>query len=146
LAGAVEEYTDEFARRSEIEVRVELPPDLGRLHKDVEMALFRVLQESLINIHRHSGSSTATVRLAKGATEITLEVSDTGHGMRGSEGQDGCEPAPRRLGVGITGMRERLRQLGGRLEIESGPGGTVIRARVPLKKENHERAAYSGGR
>jgi len=135
LEGAMDEYVNEFAQRSGIRVAIELPPDLGRLPAEVELALFRVLQECLINVYRHSGSSTATVRLMADDTELRLEVIDAGHGMpRPSPNEATGGAAQGRLGVGITGMRERLRQLGGRLEIDSTGHGTTIRARMPLPK------------
>ena len=132
LMGAVEEYADEYAHRSGVRVQVELPQDLGGLSKDVEMVLFRVLQESLINVHRHSGSPSATVRLSKDAGEIRLEVIDVGHGMLECAEPGPPGPGPRRLGVGIAGMRERLRQFGGRLEIEFSRQGTTVRAVVSV--------------
>ena len=118
LAGAIEEYADEFSKRSGIRVQVELDPGFGRLPGNTELALFRILQESLMNVHRHSGSLTANVRLRQAGAEVRLEVSDAGHGM----GLPGTRPIvgndwPQRFGVGITGMRERLWQLGGRLAI-----------------------------
>ena len=121
LAGAVREYAEGFAVRSGLRVFVDVAPDLERLPEEVELAFFRVLQESLANVHRHSGSPTASIRLARSGAEIHLEVQDTGRGL----------PSACRLGVGIAGMKERLRLLGGRLEVESGQRGTTIRAVLP---------------
>ncbi|MBI5385188.1 MAG: PAS domain S-box protein [Verrucomicrobia bacterium] len=136
LPGALRECADGFAARSGIRVELDLPPDLGRLPQEKELTLFRVLQESLANIHRHSGSTTAAIRLARDEGGIRLEVKDTGRGMFVSGHPASTGLAPGRLGVGIAGMRERLRQLGGRLEIESNSGGTTVKAILP-----HEEAA-----
>lgn len=126
LAGAAKEFCDGFARRSGLRLNLELPFDSTRLPRDVEMALFRVLQESLGNVHRHSGSKTATVRLVRNADEVRLEVQDAGRGMSPTSRETG-------LGVGIAGMQERMKQVGGRLEIDSGSNGTTIRAIVPTR-------------
>ncbi len=131
LAGAMEEYTDGFASRSGLQVKLDVPEDLPRLPREHELALFRFLQESLANVHRHSGSPTANIRLERDGHEVRLEVSDTGHGMKVTSSNGADEARPRRVGVGIAGMRERLRQLGGSLEIDSTAQGTTVRARVP---------------
>jgi PAS domain S-box-containing protein len=115
-------YIDGFAQRSGIQVAVELSPGLGGLPEAVETAIFRVVQECLTNIHRHSGSSTASVRLIRMASNLVLEVEDAGRGI--------CRDAT--SGVGIPGMRERVQQLDGRLEISSNTGGTAIKATIPL--------------
>jgi PAS domain S-box-containing protein len=128
LASALQWYADGFGQRSGIQVNLEVPPDLGRLPQEVEIALFRVIQECLTNIHRHSGSATATIRLAKQPDCVVLEVQDTGRGMAiaGADGQ------PTELGVGVMGMRERVQELGGQLNIKSGAQGTMVRATLPL--------------
>jgi len=122
---------DGFADRSGIAVELDVPADLGRLPPETETALFRVMQESLANILRHSGSSTAAVRFTRGAGEIGLEVNDKGRGMPGELPGSGG-PGGVLLGIGIRGMRERMRQLGGRLDIASGPGGTTVKAVLPF--------------
>jgi PAS domain S-box-containing protein len=131
LAGAVQDYADGFARRSGLAITVEVPPDFARLPRDVELALFRVVQEGLANVRRHSGSPSVTIRLAKSAAGVMLELRDAGRGippdklarLRDRTGE---------LGVGIAGMHERLHQLGGKLEIESHTNadvpGTAVRA------------------
>jgi PAS domain S-box-containing protein len=135
LCGAIEEYATGFAKRSGIQVHVQDLPDLTLLPKDVGLALFRVLQECLANIHRHSGSAYAYIRLMQDNSEVRLEVCDTGRGMAGHGTTDSANGVmARKFGVGITGMRERLRQLGGSLEIDSGRQGTTVRARVPLRR------------
>jgi len=128
LVGAVRDYCDGFAERSGIRVDLAVPPDLGRLPKEAETALFRIMQESLTNVHRHSGSRTASIRIVRQPTEFRLEVQDTGTGVRPESLQAATGGA---AGVGIAGMRERVGQLGGRLEIKSGPGGTTVIAVLP---------------
>lgn len=131
LTPALQELADGFTKRSGIRVDLDLPPELGRLPQEAETALFRVVQESLNNIHSHSGSSTARIRLARCAAEIRLEVKDKGVGIPPGTVEDSGAPSAR-LGVGIRGMRERLRQLGGRLEVISDGHGTEVRAILPL--------------
>jgi PAS domain S-box-containing protein len=129
LAGALRDFVDGFARRSGVRVDLELEPEWRRMPEEIELALFRVIQESIANIHRHSGSDSAGIILRQSAAEVRLEVRDAGHGfiLKSSE-SGGLAPA---LGVGITGMRERLRELGGRLEVTSNSGGTIVRATLP---------------
>jgi len=125
LESALAVYTDGFAKRSGIAVKVDVTSDLGRLDSDVETALFRVVQECLLNVHRHSNSATAAVTLCKSDGLIRLEVRDEGIGMNSAEDGTG-------LGVGLLGIRERIRQLEGELQIVSNDGqGTVVIASVP---------------
>jgi PAS domain S-box-containing protein len=131
LLAALRWYVAGYAERSGVSVDLDLPEDLERLPMDTETALFRVVQESLINIHRHAGSRTARIRLRSDAESLVLEIADSGHGMpaaalthiRGGGGG---------AGVGIAAMSERLERLGGRLDIESSDQGTTVRARLPL--------------
>lgn len=122
LAGASRDYAAGFAQRSGVRVSVDVEGFAGRLPPALELALFRVVQESLGNVHRHSGSDTALIRLERDAEEVRLEIQDNGHGLS----------ANARAGVGLTSMRERLQQLGGRLEIESDAEGTTVLASLPL--------------
>lgn len=132
LGSAAQWFIDGFSRRSKIRVDLEVPSELGRMHQEVEMALFRILQESLTNVHRHSGSSTAKVRFLLEDGTVTLEVADKGgSGNRPAQSPRG-KPVEM-LGVGIRGMRERVRQLGGVLEMRSNSDGTRIRAKLPYK-------------
>ena len=126
LAGAVQEYAAGFTQRSGITVTLDAGPALGRLPAETERALFRVMQESLGNVHRHSGSPTATIRITREDGAVILEVTDQGHGLHLRS--DGTVA---KAGVGLAGMRERMRQLGGRFEIESNGRGTTVRAIVP---------------
>ena len=126
LVGAVQEYAAGFTQRSGIKVKLDASPALGRLPAETERALFRVVQENLGNVRRHSGSPTATVRIKGETAEVILEVSDQGRGLRLR--RDGTVL---HAGVGLAGMRERVRQLGGRFEIEASGRGTTVRAIVP---------------
>jgi PAS domain S-box-containing protein len=131
LASALVWYAEGFARRSNIAVEVELCPAIGRLPIDVEIALFRVVQECLTNVHRHSGSPTARVRLFREEVgDLRLEISDRGTGIRpGSVTDDSTEATP---GVGLQGIRERVLQLHGRMELVSNAGkGTNVTVIIP---------------
>ncbi|MGH9397855.1 MAG: PAS domain-containing sensor histidine kinase [Terriglobia bacterium] len=128
LLAAIRWHTRAFSGRGGIRVALDLPNELKGLSEDVKIALFRVLQESLTNVRRHSGSKTAKVRVAIGADHLTLEVQDQGKGIPAGNSKAGLA-AP---GIGISGMRERIRRIGGILDIDSGPGGTTVRARVPV--------------
>jgi PAS domain S-box-containing protein len=125
LASAAQWYVQGFATRSGIQVRLEIPDHLDRLGNEVELVLFRILQECLTNIHRHSGSKTATLRIGSDSQQAWLEVQDQGKGS-------GDAPAEFQPGIGITGMRERVKDLSGVLEISSERTGTRVRAVLPL--------------
>jgi PAS domain S-box-containing protein len=144
LASALRWYVRGFIERSGIRVKLEMPPTLGEVPDDVALALYRVVQEGLANVHRHSGSRRAIIRLARSARAIRLRIEDSGRGIsRGdgprSPGDRASEPVP---GVGLAGMRERIRQLGGGLEVHSGKArqagrkGTRLTVVLPLKKRN----------
>jgi signal transduction histidine kinase len=131
LISATRWLVDGFSDRSKIQVDLVLPPDIGRLPENVEIALFRVIQESLNNVHRHSGAKKATIELRRNAQHVTLEISDNGKGLPvGLLSETG---QTRAFGVGILGMKERLAQLGGRLEVNSSKKGTTIKAVVPAE-------------
>jgi PAS domain S-box-containing protein len=130
LASGLRSYLEGFTERSKIRVDLEIPEDLGRLPQDLETAMFRIVQECLTNIHRHSGSQVARIRIGRSDGQVSLQVEDRGKGIppEKREAMDsGGTP-----GVGIRGMRERLRQLGGTLEVESNGSGTVVAARFPV--------------
>jgi PAS domain S-box-containing protein len=129
LASALRWYVEGFAKRSRIQVELVIPPELKRLPNDMEIAMFRVVQECLTNIHRHSGSATADIRIAAPEKYLVLEVQDTGRGIPGLR----ALATSGRIGLGVSGMRERLRQLGGTLEIESSEKGTLVRATLPIE-------------
>jgi signal transduction histidine kinase len=129
LPPALRWYVQGFAERSKIEVDLQIPEDFGRLPREVETAVFRVVQECLTNIHRHSGSPVAKIRITRSHGGLRVEIEDKGKGIpREKQSEMITASAP---GVGIGGMRERLRQLGGKLEIDSDRDGTVIMAWVP---------------
>jgi signal transduction histidine kinase len=131
LVSAVRWYVTGFSARSGIKVDLDLPSAFERLPQDVETTLFRVVQEALINIHHHAGSSSAVIRLRVHGVELTLDVEDRGRGMPPALLAQ-LPTGGSALGVGIAGMRERLQQLGGTLDIESSERGTLVRARIPL--------------
>jgi PAS domain S-box-containing protein len=133
LGDAIRDYADGFTKRSGIHVELELSPRLGRMERDIELALFRVVQESLTNIQRHSGSQLAKIRIHRNA-DLTLEISDSGSGLSASA--PGRKEDPRfEVGVGIPSMQERVNLIGGRLEIDSTSHGTTVRVTIPLGGE-----------
>jgi signal transduction histidine kinase/DNA-binding NarL/FixJ family response regulator len=133
LGSALNWYAEGFTKRSGIEVDVEVPQDLPRLPPEKEMALFRVVQEGMTNVLRHSGSKKARIQVSFDAEFVTLSVLDEGRGIQrerlprlGGRASDG--------GVGIAGMRERLQQLGGSLEVCRREKGTEVMAVIPIGK------------
>jgi PAS domain S-box-containing protein len=132
LSSALQLYLDGFAERSKIKVELDIAGDFGRLSRDLETAVFRIVQECLTNIHRHSGSTVASVRVSRCDSVLRIEVQDTGKGIPLEKRLD-MELAGK-AGVGIRGMRERIRQLGGTLEIGAQPkgAGTIILAQLPI--------------
>lgn len=132
LASAVRWYVEGFSERSKIQVTLEIPEAFGRLPQEMETALFRTVQECLTNIHRHSGSAVAAIRLDRTPNEIRLRVEDRGAGIPTEKlNEVVLDGTP---GVGIRGMRERIRQLGGTLELQSTGSGTTLEARLPTAK------------
>lgn len=131
LQSAVKWYALGFPKRSGIGVRVEIPDDLGRLPRDHETTLFRILQECLTNIHTHSGGQRAQIRLTCECGHVSMEVIDDGKGMAGGPNRETLPD--NQLGVGIAGMRERVRQFHGTFELVSTPGrGTTVRVMLPI--------------
>jgi PAS domain S-box-containing protein len=126
LPAALRWFADGFSSRSSIRLSLDLAPNVGRMPAEVETALFRVAQESLHNIHRHSGSETAEIRLSVAGDVVSLEVRDWGRGLP--------SPAGELVGVGVAGMRERLLQIEGTLTIEQADPGTRIVARVSISR------------
>ena len=133
LTSAINWYVEGFAKRGDVQVTLQMPQKLKRMGDDIELALFRVLQECLTNIHRHSGSKTATLKVEADEHRASLEVSDQGTGIP-KAAFNTRKTEPRRTGVGISGMRERLKDLGGTLEIDSSERGTTVRAIIPLRQ------------
>ena len=131
LVSAVRWFAEGFKKRSGIHVVMDLG-EVGRLQGPIETALFRVVQESLTNAHRHASTTTVSIRLTAAADTVALDIQDRGHGLRVT--QHG-PLVPGTLGVGIQGMRERVRQLGGTFDIEFTNKGTRVHVCVPLNKE-----------
>ncbi len=130
LLSALRWYVEGFAVRSKINVELDLPENFGRLPRESETAIFRVVQECLTNIHRHSESPVARIRLRHRDREVLVEIADKGKGIPPEKKERlSSTGAP---GVGIRGMRERLRQLGGTLEINSNGTGTVVSVKLPV--------------
>jgi signal transduction histidine kinase len=125
LASALRWYVDGFSERSNVAVELDIPAILPRLSEEAEIAVFRMVQECLTNIHRHSGARTATLRMRQEDSLFVVEVKDSG---RGIPLEKQTQLSSGRIGVGFRGMRERFRQLGGTLEIQSDQSGTVVTA------------------
>jgi PAS domain S-box-containing protein len=131
LAAAAKWYVEGFAKRSGIDVSIELPPRMDRLPDAIELTLFRVLQESLTNIHRHSGSPSAEIHFAITDAEVSLQIRDHGRGMP-QDLLNRSQKSSGDSGIGLLGMRERVNELGASLEITSDTNGTVVSVTVPL--------------
>ena len=123
-------YLDGFGQRSGLKVTLDAALDLGRLPEAIELALFRVLQEALTNVHRHSGASAADVRVLADAEQVLLEVQDNGHGIP-QELLSRFQATGGGVGVGLAGIGERVRELGGQLKIKSDSEGTFVRVTIP---------------
>jgi signal transduction histidine kinase len=134
LASTAKWYVQGFGQRSGISVKLQIPHDLARLPDAIELALFRVLQEALTNVHRHSRASEAHVLILRDAEQVLMEVRDDGRGMPEQVLAE-FKRSHALMGVGLTGMRERIRELGGRLELESNGKGTLLRVTIPVTGE-----------
>lgn len=143
LNSAIPWYLEGFSKRSEIKISFETQPDFGRLALPVELALFRVLQESLTNVHRHSGSESANIRLFEEDGLVVLEIADDGKGFPAAMLDLNDDDVPSTFGVGLRGMNERLRDLGGMIELKSGHNnkGAIVRAMVPRDQSTSESSA-----
>ncbi len=131
LASAIRWYADGFSERSGIKVEVVIPESFRRLSDEVEIAIFRMVQECLTNVHRHSGSGTAKIVVQQESSRVLVRVEDSGKGIPFEKQLELSSTG--RTGIGFRGMRERLRQLGGDLDIRSDDRGTVVAASVPLE-------------
>jgi PAS domain S-box-containing protein len=132
LAATLRGYVEGFGKRSGIHVDLDMSPQIGRLSRESEITVYRIVQESLANIYQHSGSKSAQIRIDLNANAVKVEIKDRGRGMavravKKMEKGDAASP-----GVGIPGMRERVMQLGGELTIQTGKGGTTVTAVLPL--------------
>lgn len=130
LSSALRWYVDGFSQRSGINVELDMPENFNRLPTDLETAIFRVVQECLTNIHRHSGSPVAKIRIRQRNDEALIDIEDKGRGIPTHKLEEMATTGT--PGVGIRGMHERLRQLDGKMAIESSQDGTLIRVRLPV--------------
>ena len=129
LAGVLPWYVSGFSERSRIKVSLDVPKDMGRLPRELELGLFRIVQECLTNVHRHSNSSTASISLSFANKQVRLKVEDQGTGMAATTQESGNQG--RTSGVGLSGIRERVTNLGGHMQIRSGDWGTAIEVVFP---------------
>ncbi len=144
LASALRWYVNGFSDRSQIKVKLEIPEALGRYRLELEIAVFRIVQEALSNVHRHSKSETAQITLIESPRHLRLKVEDRGRGMSlpipGLEKDDANMP-----GVGISGIRERVRQLGGQMQIRSGEWGTALEVFFPAESSSEAASSEAAG-
>jgi PAS domain S-box-containing protein len=131
LLGAIRWYIDGLSARSGLDIALEAPTDFSRLSPEMELVMFRLVQECLTNIHRHSGSKSAAIRMARDDESVSLEVRDAGTGMSAEKLSEIQSQSP---GVGIRGMRERVRQFQGQMNIESNQAGTTIFFEFPIPR------------
>lgn len=131
FASAARWYVEGFGQRSGLQVTLYVPNDLGRLPDAIELALFRVLQETLTNVHRHSGAMAADVTIRGDAERVVLEVKDNGRGIS-PELLARFLATGEGMGVGLAGIGERVRELGGKLRLESGGHGTLVQVTIPV--------------
>jgi len=131
LPDAIRTYVHGFSERSGIKVDIQLPARHRRFDKDVETTLFRVVQEALTNVYRHSGSKRAIVRMRVNNNRLAFEIRDFGRGMKAAANRRKLKDA-RVVGIGIPGIRERLQHFGGELEVHSSTRGTLLRAVLPI--------------
>jgi signal transduction histidine kinase len=132
LAGALRWYIDGLVERGGIEIRLNIPEDFERQSREVELVIFRVVQEALTNVHRHSGSKTAEIDLKREGDTIHLSIADRGRGMTPEKLE---EIRTRGSGVGFRGMRERVRQLKGKMQVQSDKNGTRITVTLPVQSQ-----------
>ena len=143
LASALQSYAQGFNQRTGIQVEIKIPPDFGRLSGELETALFRIVQEGLANVHKHSGSQLAVVWLEQDPHEVRLVLQDRGHGL--TKALRNQTKGFVRFGIGIIGMRERAEQLGGRLELTSNDIGARLTVTLPLVHSHEEDTNIVGG-
>jgi signal transduction histidine kinase len=133
LLPAIKMFAEGFAERSSVNVAMELSPEIGRLPANVELSIFRIVQECLTNVYRHSGSKTARIQISYSQDKmLSVQVCDEGKGMPRLNGAPAASGTNH--GVGLSGMRERVRELGGTLDIRSSNHGTIVIASVPVNK------------
>ncbi len=129
LSQAIQWYTEGLKERSGLEIELVVSDDLGRLPAEMELSIFRIVQESLTNIHRHSGSTTGTISLLRSSDSISLKIQDYGSGL---SNEKLVEIKTYRSGIGLSGMRERVRHFNGQMEIKSDGTGTTVSVTLPI--------------
>lgn len=144
FASAATWYVEGFGKRSGIKASLVIPENMKRLPESVETALFRIMQEALTNVHRHSGSAIVEITLTVDETLATLIIRDSGKGIS-QEVLQGFTNSGTNVGVGLAGIRERVKELGGTLEIRSSPAGTIVQASVPVSGEYSRVVAVEPG-
>jgi signal transduction histidine kinase len=127
LSPALHSYIKDMRERSGLTVFLEIDSDLARLSQDIEMAVFRIVQEALMNVHRHARTSEAFVRIHLVLASLLVEIEDRGQGIADFTSLD-----RQRMGVGLRGMRERVRRLSGQFQVRSGKNGTTVTATFPV--------------
>lgn len=130
-------FVEGFGKRSRITTTLDIPPELHRLPSEIEIVLFRLLQEALTNVHRHSQATRVDIRITASASAVTLMVEDTGKGIP-RDVLERFAKSGTNVGVGLAGMRERVKELGGKFEIRSGSGGTLLKAVVPVSQDTRQ--------
>jgi PAS domain S-box-containing protein len=145
LSSALRWLADGLRARSGLEVRLDLPEHVDGVAPEEELALFRVAQEALTNVHRHSSSPWVAIRLRAEPTSLVLEIEDAGRGISAAQAGD-PDSSGRFTGVGVAGMRERIRQLGGTFTVDSTDGGTRVRACIPLAGQSAGQSVDQSGR
>ena len=142
LAGALRWYVMGLIDRGLLEIDFAIPDDFGRLAPDRELVIFRIVQEALTNIHRHSGSKTARIRIHRDAAQVSLEIQDDGHGI---PQEKLANLHSRGSGVGLRGMQERVLQLHGHMHIDSHSHGTTIRVLLPIAEPETPKHLHAAG-
>jgi signal transduction histidine kinase len=132
VAGALQWYVQGFTARSGIDIQLQIDPNIGRFSAEIELTIFRIVQEALTNIHRHSGSQKGRIRVARSAAEVSIEIQDYGKGMPSGRLAEAQSNAP---GVGLRGMRERVHQLHGQINLKSDGSGTIVSVVLPVNRE-----------
>lgn len=140
LQATLRDFTDGFARRTGLAAHIRIPEEVDALPGEIQWTILRVVQEALANVHRHAKASGIVVNIRIGANRLVMQIRDDGQGMRIAETRD----AKIRFGVGVPGMRARLKQFGGELRLRSGKNGTTVVATVPLSRIG--RASLHAGR
>jgi signal transduction histidine kinase len=132
LPSALSWFIGGLTDRTELDIAFNISQDFGRLPREMELAIFRLVQECLTNIHRHSGSKSASIHVAREADRVLIEISDQGGGM---SPEKLAEIQSRGAGLGIRGIRERLRYFHGEMIIDSSPSGTTVLVTIPVSNE-----------